>query len=98
MHWREWIPETLATLRKGNDYTLAELAEKTGLSLSYISDIEHARAIPTLDTLDKILQAYGLTITLSCFDGDYIPPGYVFTSRDKLKELAALVAELTPKE
>lgn len=98
MHWREWIPETLSTLRKGNGYTLAELAERTGLSLSYISDIEHMRTVPTLDTLDKILQAYGLTITLSCFDGDYTPPNYVFVNRNKLKELAALVTQLTPKE
>lgn len=98
MHWREWIPETLSALRKGNNCTLAELATRTGLSLSYISDIEHARVVPTLDTLDKILQAYGLTIKLGYFDGDYVPPGYVFASRDKLKELAALVTELTPKE
>lgn len=98
MHWREWIPETLRTLRTEHHLTLADLSRDCGLSISYLSDIEVGRTVPSLETLDKILQSYGLTITLSFFQGDYVPPGYVYVSRETLKRLSDIVQEITPND
>lgn len=96
-HWRTWIPKTLHVLRIGENLTFKELADRTNLSVSYLSDIERGRTVPTLQTLDTILQAYGLTITISFFEGDETPPGYIYAKRETLNELARIVAELTPK-
>lgn len=97
-HWREWIPETLKTLRIQHGYTGQELANLTGLSVSYLSDLERGRTIPTIETLDKILQVYGLTMTIGFTDKDYVPPGYVWVKRETLKELATIVSEIIPKD
>lgn len=95
-HWRQWIPQTLRVLRQEYNLTLKELSERCGLSVSYLSDIESGRTVPTLETLDRIVTSYGLTITLSFFEGDYVPPNFVYVRRETLNELAAIVAEITP--
>lgn len=95
-HYSEWIPTTIKTLRTGNDLTLSALADKSGLSLSYISDIENGRTIPTIETLDKLLTALGATLTLG-FVVDYTPPNYVWVSRAALQRLAEVVQDITPE-
>lgn len=97
MNFREWIPITVRTLRKSNDMTLQSLSEKTGLSLSYLSDIERGRTLPAIDTLDTIFTALGTNLILSAKE-DYIPTGYVWVSRETLKRLSEIVGEITPKE
>lgn len=34
--------------------SLSELADRSGLSLSYISDVERGRHLPTLEALDRL--------------------------------------------
>lgn len=48
------IGKRLAFRRKQIPLTQAELAEKVGLSTKYISSIETANSIPSLDTLMRI--------------------------------------------
>lgn len=96
-HYRQWIPETIKSLRKANDLTLAQLAEQSDLSVSYISDIEKGRTLPTIETLDRLLIALGTTLTLGT-QADYIPPGYVWVSREMLHRLAAITQDITPDE
>lgn len=52
-------------VRKSNDMTLVDLSEKTGLSLSFISQIERGITNPSLNSLRKI--AVALDIPLSSF-------------------------------
>lgn len=97
MHYRDWIPVTVKALRKTNELTIKQLAERTGLSISYISDIERGRTLPSIDTLDKLLTALGTTLVLKASE-DYTPPGYVWIERKQLTELSKLVAKITPPE
>jgi transcriptional regulator with XRE-family HTH domain len=57
------ISQMLRELRKYHGKTLAQVAESSGLSISYLSDIERGAAIPfdaALTMLNKILACYGL--------------------------------------
>jgi transcriptional regulator with XRE-family HTH domain len=63
----------LRELRKYNGKTLADVAQVSGLSVSYLSDIERGHAHPfdnALAMLNKILACYGLqaSITLGPID------------------------------
>lgn len=52
----------LRQYRKRNRLTLAQVATRTGLSLSYISDIEHGRSGGSLRALGQLCAAYGTTL------------------------------------
>ena len=95
-HYSKWIPKTIKAFRLTNDMTLNDLSEKTGLSVSYLSDLERGRTIPTLDTLDTILTAFGAILTLGVQE-DYTPTGYMWVKRETLVKLSDLVKEITPK-
>lgn len=86
-HYKEWIPVHVKLLR-GNR-TLKELAELTGLSLSYLSDIERGRTSPSIETLDKIFTACGVTLTIG-YQQDYVPPNYVYVKRSDAEALQAV--------
>lgn len=70
------IAEYIRTLRQSRNWTLAELADKSGLSLSFLSDIERGRTLPSLTTLDKIAEAFGLTLAIRFMDGHREAYGY----------------------
>ncbi|QEK13745.1 helix-turn-helix domain-containing protein (plasmid) [Crassaminicella thermophila] len=57
------IGTKIKVLRKEKKFTLKDLAEKTGLSISFISDIEHQRRNPSLENLNKIAKALGIKIS-----------------------------------
>lgn len=50
----------LKRLRKDNKMTLAKVSEDTGLSISFISDIERGRTNPSVKTIDKLAACYGV--------------------------------------
>ena len=54
--------EKLTDLRKEKEMTLAKVAEKSGLSISTISNYENDKSSPTYDNLCKILEVYGVPI------------------------------------
>lgn len=56
------IGESIKELRARQNLTQAELATKTGISRSYLADVERGRYNPSLDTLSKIADALGTTI------------------------------------
>lgn len=56
------IGEKLRKLRKGKNITLKELARKSGLSVSFISNLERDLCSPTIDNLQKICEAMELSI------------------------------------
>lgn len=53
----------LRGLREDAGLTLSQAAGAAGLSLSYLSDVERGRRVPTLDALDRLARALG---TLAC--------------------------------
>jgi len=62
------LPENLSDMlrwvRDGTGLKLHEVAEKTGLSVSFISDLENGRSNPSFDTLSKLACAYGVNISV----------------------------------
>jgi len=77
------LHERLKEMRKARDLTLKELAARTDLSVSYLSDLERGRAKPPLSTLETLAVALDITVldllTGVDFAGEQtdagIPPG-----------------------
>ena len=57
------LGHTVRFLRKGKGWTLADLAERTGLSKAYLSDLENGSAgKPNIQYMFTIAQALGTTL------------------------------------
>jgi DNA-binding XRE family transcriptional regulator len=48
--------------RKQRDMTLQQVAEATGLSVSFLSDLERGRTDPSLSTLKRLAACYGVPV------------------------------------
>lgn len=70
--------------------TLKDFSVLVGLSLSYLSDIERGRTVPTLETLDQIATRSGATLKLA-FVFDELPPEYVTIKRVELEDILKAV-------
>ncbi|MDP4086566.1 MAG: helix-turn-helix transcriptional regulator [Bacillota bacterium] len=56
------VGKRIRELRKIKEITATELAEKSFISQSYLSDIERERTKPSLDTLFSICHALNITV------------------------------------
>lgn len=56
------LGQILRDCRKSQGKTLREIAEVTGLSVSFISDIERGRTAPSLKTCEAFSSAYGVPL------------------------------------
>jgi len=61
------IGRDIRALRKAKGYTLADLAHRVGLSVSYLSQIERDLSFPSVKALHEI--AHGLDVTIGWFFG-----------------------------
>ncbi len=74
----------LRNMRKGRRLTLVEVKDHTGLSVSFLSDVERDVTNPSIDTLAKLAQCYKVTVNelLSTVNfgteksSRYSPPGF----------------------
>lgn len=57
------IGSYLKKLRKENNYTLNDVAEKTKMSVSLISQLENDKASPSLNSLQVLLRFYGVGLS-----------------------------------
>ncbi len=64
------IAERLKGMRKSHGLKLREVSEKTGLSISYISDLERGRQNPSLETCRKFSVVYKITLSQMFDDAD----------------------------
>jgi XRE family transcriptional regulator, regulator of sulfur utilization len=79
------LHERLKELRRARDFTLKALAARSGLSVSYLSDLERGRTTPPLPTLEMLAGALDITVldllTGVDFAGEQtdagLPPGLV---------------------
>ncbi len=85
------IPAQLRLMRTVKGQTLADVATGTGLSISYLSDLERGRTNPSIETLEKIAEYHNMELFIS-FVGDM--PNTVRVSISKLEELQALIKNL----
>ena len=56
------IGEKIKSLRKHSKITLEELAEKTGYSVGFLSNVENDKTSPSIQQLHKICEAMNLTL------------------------------------
>lgn len=56
------LQDRLKELRTHHELTLKALAELSGLSVSYLSDIERGRTTPTLATLEQLATALEISL------------------------------------
>jgi transcriptional regulator with XRE-family HTH domain len=64
------IGKRIKIKRKNNGLTLKMLSEKCKLSISYLSDIEHGRRKPSLESLTNIAKGLNTTISILLEDED----------------------------
>lgn len=55
------ISSKLRDLRKSKNMSLKTLSEHTGISITFLSDIEHGRGKPSIDTLKAISSAFNVS-------------------------------------
>lgn len=76
-------------LRKERGWTQPELSHRSGVRVAAISEMENGKANPTLDTMQAIASAFGVTI-LDLFEEDGVDPG--------TGDLVRALKEATPEE
>ena len=67
----EILGQNIRQERNNQNMTQEQLSEKVGISAVFLSQIENARKIPSLETIDKIVSCLGISM-MSAFDGDYV--------------------------
>lgn len=57
------IGQHLSYLREHNNLSLRDLSALTGgLSIGYLSDIEHGRTTPSIESVEKLAGAFGMSV------------------------------------
>ncbi|WP_102126016.1 helix-turn-helix domain-containing protein [Deinococcus planocerae] len=56
------LHERLRELRTERSLRLKDIAENAGISVPYLSDLERGRTNPSLETLQTLAGAYGITV------------------------------------
>lgn len=65
------MPETLRWLRRDMRHLkLREVSDLTGLSISFLSDIECGRTVPSIATLQKLAHCYQAPLVLRLSPGE----------------------------
>lgn len=60
---RQIFGRRLRQIRRSQDLTQEQLAERVGLSVNFISLIENGDAAPSFDTIEKLAQALNVSAT-----------------------------------
>jgi transcriptional regulator with XRE-family HTH domain len=71
---RATLARNIKAFRGRRNWSQADLAEKSGLSIVYLSDIERGNKWPYLDTLVKIAEAFKVEVYELLKPGDTPPP------------------------
>lgn len=58
------IGDRIKELRKEKGFTQNELAEFSGLSRSYLSDVENSRKNPSVETVEKLAESFGMKLVI----------------------------------
>lgn len=57
------IGQHLSYLRRHGNLSLRDLSKLTGgLSIGYLSDIEHGRTVPSIDSVEKLACAFNMSV------------------------------------
>jgi len=93
------LAERFRELRKERGWRLKDVAEVTGLSIPYLSDLERDRTNPSLETLRTLAAAYDMTVHDLMAPVDFFgekTPASLPRGLAELLEDPVLGAEITP--
>ncbi|WP_027415124.1 helix-turn-helix domain-containing protein [Aneurinibacillus terranovensis] len=76
------VGKRLKELRKEKKMTLKQVAEKTNLSISFISQVERSQSSVTLTSLNKIAMALGVSIN-DFFPANYTPKASILRKEEQ---------------
>ena len=62
MNSAQLVGNELRRIRRSRHETLAQVSEGSGISLSYLSGLERGYKSPSLDTLSRLADYYGVTV------------------------------------
>jgi len=94
------LAERLRELRGQRGWRLKDLADKSSLSVPYLSDLERGRTNPSLDTLQTLAGSYGVSVNDLLAPVDFYGDRTDASLPKGLAELLAdptLGAEITPE-
>lgn len=83
----EHLPTTLRKARRDRGFTLHQVAERSGVTYSTISDIECGKRQPTLETLERLAAAYELELAIALAPIGSSRLGELTLSADEIREL-----------
>lgn len=86
------IGQVIATLRKKNSFSQAELAVKVGITQTSLSQIESGRKKPHRSTVTRICEALGIPeqfLYLLSLEADDLPS----TAKQRFQDLAPLLKD-----
>ena len=86
------ILERLRKLMDARGWTMYRLAKESGLTESTIANIYRRNAIPSIDTLEKICQGFGITLSQFFADAELVE------LTEDLKEVFENWRTLTPEQ
>jgi transcriptional regulator with XRE-family HTH domain len=94
-----WLGQQLRVLRKGRNLSLVELADRTGLSIGNISQIERGVSSPSVRSLKKLGEALNISVG-DLFQETDLPPAaeIAYIVRKKTRPLLKLGATGVQKE
>jgi len=67
----EILGQNIRQERNNQNMTQEQLAERVGISAVFLSQIENAQKVPSLETVNKIVACLGITME-NAFKGDYV--------------------------
>jgi transcriptional regulator with XRE-family HTH domain len=70
-------------LRQERGLTLSAVAERTGLNIGYLSQVENEKASPSLESLSELATA--LDVPIAWFFLDSVPPPRVVRAKDRIR-------------
>ncbi|MUG67289.1 HTH-type transcriptional regulator sinR [Chlamydia abortus] len=94
MDFKQMVGEQIRRIRKLRGMTQEQLAEQSGLSFSYISDVERGTRNISLESLGKIISALGVKPAQLFEDIDEVTVHFEDDEiRYKINDLNALLSE-----
>ena len=103
MNYQKLINTNIKLVRINNNLTQEEFAEKIGLSIQGLSNIERNRYQPSAETIDKICKSFNLSpaqlLTVQCNSNkdiiENITTMLQYCSKPKLKKIYEILLILT---
>ena len=86
------VLDRLHKLMDARSWTMYRLAKESGLTESTIANIYRRNAIPSIDTLEKICQGFGITLSQFFSDAEMVE------LTDELKEVFENWRTMTPEQ